>query len=97
MSPVARIVETIRLLGVAAAITGVRLSPSGKRVARTAYQVLVAVVTIAPLLVTVLASTPAAGVAVLVGGWIAVVALVLNRAEDAGLIPAWLKAEGAAD
>lgn len=70
------------------------LSTSAKRGIRTLYQALLAMITLVPALLAVLpAGSPAA---VKLGGIAAAVAAMsaaVNKAEDAGLIPAWLKDE----
>ncbi|GAB7004424.1 hypothetical protein JCM18899A_18970 [Nocardioides sp. AN3] len=71
------------------------MSESTKRAIRTAYQVLVALITIAPVLVTVLKGTPVEVQVGIFAGWVAAVATIINRLEDAGLIPAWLKGDAA--
>ena len=68
------------------------MNESTRRGLRTAYQVIVALVTALPLVLFALpADVQAAPVAVAVGVWIAVVSKAVNSLEDAGFIPAWLK------
>ena len=71
-----------------------QLSASAKRSIRTLYQAILAMITIVPALLAVLPDgSPAA---VKLGGIAAAVAAAsaaVNKAEDAGLIPAWLKDE----
>lgn len=67
------------------------MSESTKRVIRTWYQLLIALITITPALVTLLRDTPVELQIVTFAGWVAAVSAGVNRLEDAGLIPAWLK------
>lgn len=71
-----------------------KLSPAARRGLRTLYQALLAMVTLVPALLAVLPEgSPAA---VRFGGIAAAVATAsaaINKAEDAGLIPAWLKSD----
>lgn len=73
------------------------MSQSTKRIVRTAYQIVVALITIAPVLVTLLSGTPVAAQVGIFAAWVAAVAAIINKLEDAGLIPAWLKDETSAD
>lgn len=74
------------------------MSDSTRRSLRTAYQAILALVTVIPLLIAGLSAIAPEGsdlaiaFAAIVGG-LAVVTKVLNALEDAGLIPAWLKAK----
>jgi hypothetical protein len=76
----------------------VSLSPAARRGLRTLYQALIAMITLVPALLAILPDgSPAA---VKFGGIAAAVAAasgIVNKAEDAGLIPAWLKAEAPAE
>lgn len=77
------------------------MNDSTRRALRTAYQVLIAAVTVIPALAAILFEVIPAGspigakavavIAAVVAG-AAVVTKVLNRLEDAHLFPAWLKA-----
>lgn len=68
------------------------LSESNRRVLRTAYQILVALVTAIPLVLFALPSdVQAAPLVVAFGVWVGVVAKAINALEDAGILPAWLK------
>ena len=67
------------------------MTESTRRVLRTIYQLVVALITIAPLLVTLLAGTPVEVQVGVFAGWVAAVAAIINKLEDAGLLPAWLK------
>lgn len=70
------------------------MSASTKRVIRTLYQVVVAIVTAAPIVLAALPSEVSAiPLIVGFGAWVAVVARLINTLEDAGIIPAWLKDE----
>lgn len=74
-----------------------KLSPAARRALRTLYQAALAMVVIVPALLAALPEgSPAAvelgGIAVAVGA----VSALVNKLEDAGLIPAWLKADDAA-
>lgn len=70
------------------------MSESTKRVLRTGYQIVAALVVAVPLILLGLPEDVAAApVAVAVGVWIAAVAKIINSLEDAGVIPAWLKDE----
>lgn len=70
------------------------MTKSTRRVLRTVYQIAVGLVTAVPLIVLALpADVQASAVAIGVGVWIGVVARIINSLEDAGYIPAWLKAE----
>lgn len=65
---------------------------SWKRVTRTAFQIVIGLVTYVPVIVYALPADVAAGVVIsTLGAWIAIVSGVVNALEDAGLIPAWLK------
>lgn len=70
------------------------LSAAAKRGLRTLYQALLAMIVVVPVL---LAALPAGSpLAVELGGIaaaVAAVSAVVNKLEDAGLIPAWLKDE----
>jgi hypothetical protein len=68
------------------------MNPSTKRALRTGYQAVIALIVIIPVLLTAL---PVAAQVTAVVGAVAAVAKVLNALEDAGLIPAWLKADPA--
>lgn len=68
------------------------ISPSTKRSIRTLYQGAIALLTVVPAFVALLPSDSPLAVqlsAVVVG--IAAVSKVINKLEDAGLIPAWFK------
>lgn len=68
------------------------MSPSTKRVLRTTYQIVIALVTGIPLMLVGLPPDIAAQTAaVAIGAWTAVVAKIINSLEDAGVLPAWLK------
>lgn len=68
------------------------LSPSTKRALRTAYQGVVALVTIVPLVIAVLpGDSPLAVQLAVVVGAVGVVSKVMNVLEDSGYLPAWLK------
>lgn len=70
------------------------LSPAAKRALRTLYQGVLALITLVPALVVALPE--GSPLAVKLGAVVAAVAAVsgvLNKLEDAGLIPAWLKDE----
>lgn len=71
------------------------MKASTKRAIRTAYQLVVALATFVPLVVLLVPVefTPAAVAAALPAlvAWAAFVTKVVNAAEDAGLIPAWLR------
>lgn len=70
------------------------LSPATKRALRTLYQGVLALITLVPALVVALPE--GSPLAVKLGAVVAAVAAVsgvLNKLEDAGLIPAWLKDE----
>lgn len=70
------------------------MSASTKRVIRTLYQVVVAIVTAAPIVLAALPSEVSAiPLIVGFGAWVAVVARLINTLEDVGIIPAWLKDE----
>lgn len=71
-----------------------QLSASTKRGLRTLYQAVLAMITLVPALQLVLPE--GSPLAVKYGSIVAAVAAVsvaVNKAEDAGLIPAWLKDE----
>lgn len=73
------------------------LSPAARRGLRTLYQGVLALITLVPALLAVLPE--GSPLAVKLGGAVAAVAAVsgvLNKLEDAGLIPAWLKDEAPA-
>lgn len=68
------------------------MTESTKRVLRTGYQIVAALIVAVPLILFALpADVAAAPIAVAVGVWIGVVSKVINSLEDAGIIPAWLK------
>lgn len=72
----------------------ITLSTSAKRSLRTLFQALLAMLTLVPMLLAALPD--GSPLAVKFGGIAAAVAAVtaaVNKAEDAGLIPAWLKDE----
>lgn len=64
------------------------MTPSTKRSLRTAYQCVVALIVIVPVIVSGL---PIAAQAASIVTAVAAIAKVLNALEDAHLIPAWLK------
>jgi len=68
------------------------MSESNKRVLRTGYQILAALITGIPLVLLVLpADVQTVPLIVATGVWVGVVAKAINALEDADLIPAWLK------
>lgn len=67
------------------------MTDSTKRVLRTVYQLVVALITIAPVLLTVLSGSPVEAQVVIFAGWMAAVSAIINKLEDTGLLPAWLK------
>lgn len=70
------------------------LSESNRRVFRTVYQTLVALLFAVPFVLIALPAEVAAAPLVLgIGAWIAAVTKIINSLEDAGFIPAWLKTE----
>lgn len=69
------------------------MKDSTKRALRTAYQVVVALIVVAPLLATVLADTPMAAQIGTFAAAVAVVSKVVNALEERGVIPAWLKGD----
>jgi hypothetical protein len=74
-------------------VLGVRLNDSTRRMLRTVYQLLVALIPALPTLALLTEGHPPleAAIATLIG-WGALVTKVLNAAEDRGWIPAFLKA-----
>lgn len=73
------------------------MNESTRRALRTAYQVVLGAVTVTPLLVTALSDTPLAAQIAAFGAAVVVASKVVNALEDAGLIPAWLKAAPESD
>lgn len=78
------------------------MTDSTRRALRTAYQVVLALVTTIPIIVTLLLTVIPAdsdlavkvgAIALSIAGGSALVTKVLNQLEDAGLIPAWLKGD----
>lgn len=70
------------------------MSDSTRRVIRTVYQILVALIVAIPVILGVLPPDMAASTAVIAfAAWTALVARVMNALEDAGLLPRWLKDE----
>lgn len=78
------------------------LSDSAKRSVRTGYHAFIAVVTAAPTVIPLVVSatkgTPYAERVAALGavaiGWIAGVAVLVNKLEDAGVLPALLRTAG---
>lgn len=68
-----------------------KLNDSTKRSLRTAYHLAVALVTLTPLLLTLLKGTPVEADLAIFAGWAVAVSKAINMLEDKGLIPAWLK------
>ena len=74
------------------------MTDSTRRVVRTVYQILVALVVAIPVIIGVLPPDMAASTYVIAfAAWTAVVARVMNTLEDAGLLPRWLKDEPGVD
>lgn len=74
-----------------------QLSASAKRSLRTLYQAVLALLTFVPALLVVLPEgSPAAVKYGSVVAAVAAASAVVNKLEDAGLIPAWLKDEAPA-
>lgn len=68
------------------------MSDSTRRSIRTAYQVVVAIITYVPIILPLLPADVSASEAVVAfGAWVAVVTRIVNALEDRGVIPAWLK------
>ena len=65
------------------------MKPSTQRAARTAYQAVLAMLVIIPVL---LAALPLGAQVTAIVAAVAAAAKIVNVLEDAGLIPAWLKA-----
>ena len=75
-----------------------KLTESKRRGIRTLYQAVIAMLTVVPVLLALLPD--GSPLAVQLGGIAAAVAAVstlINKLEDAGLIPAWLKAQPAVE
>lgn len=70
------------------------MSDSNRRVIRTIYQIVAAIITAAPIVVAGLPED-VSNEALIVGfgAWVALVARLINTLEDEGIIPAWLKDE----
>jgi hypothetical protein len=70
------------------------MNASTRRVIRTAYQVVAAIVLAAPLIIGVLPED-VSNEALIVGfgAWVTTVARIINTLEDHGYIPSWLKDE----
>lgn len=65
---------------------------SYRRVVRTVYQIIVALVTYIPLVFVALPiELTNTEIALTLGAWVAVITQVINSLEDAGAIPSWLK------
>jgi hypothetical protein len=73
------------------------MTDSTKRILRTCLQVLAALVVVTPMLVTFLAGTPIAAQVGTFAAAVAAVAAVVNKLEDAGVLPPWLKGDGNVD
>ena len=77
------------------------LSDSNRRTIRTLVHALVAGLTAAPTflpwIIQASQGTPMAAKVTLIAGalsvWVAIIAFLLNKAEDLGLIPSWLREE----
>lgn len=71
------------------------MTDSTRRALRTAYQTVIALITVFPVILSILTDAfPDAGVAAQVAvaaASVATVTKILNALEDAGIIPAWLK------
>lgn len=68
------------------------MSDATKRAIRTAYQILVALLTAAPVIVLALpGDVQTVPVVIAFGVWVGVVARAITALEDAGVIPAWLR------
>lgn len=67
------------------------LSDSTKRIIRTIAQTLVALAVTAPVLATALKGTPVADQVGAFAAAIAAVSVAVNKLEDAGVLPGWLK------
>lgn len=71
-----------------------KLSAAARRALRTLYQATLAMVTLVPLLLAALPSgSPLAVQLAGVAAAVATVSGVVNKLEDSGVIPAWLKAD----
>lgn len=69
-----------------------------RRTLRTAYQVVVAVITFVPVILPLLPIELSTNEAILTFGvWVAIVTRTHNALEDAGLIPDWLNVKREAD
>lgn len=70
------------------------MTESTRRVIRTAYQIVAAILLAAPIIIGVLPED-VSNEALIVGfgAWVATVARIINTLEDHGYIPAWLKDE----
>lgn len=67
------------------------MSDSTRRTLRTAYQVLIAILTFVPVVLGLLPPDMATSSVIIVfGAWVAFVTRVHTALEDAGLIPDWL-------
>lgn len=74
------------------------MSDSTRRAVRTLYHALLAMITLVPALLAALPSdSPLAVKGAGIAAAVAAVSAIVNKLEDAGLIPAWLKQAPAAD
>lgn len=73
-----------------------KLSDSIRRALRTGFHAVIALVTLVPALFALLPSgSPVAAKGGIIVAAVAAVSALINKLEDAGLIPAWLKADNA--
>lgn len=71
----------------------ITLSDAARRSLRTLYHAVLALITLVPAGLALLPSgSPLAAKGAVIAGSVAAVAAIINKLEDAGLIPSWLKA-----
>lgn len=71
-----------------------KLSPAARRALRTLYQAVLAMLVVVPALLALLPEgSPLAVELAGIAAAVAAVSGLVNKLEDAGLIPAWLKSD----